>query len=104
MKKSSDKMKKWLTVAGCLAVCAVLAGLIGAQFQKEPVQDAPLPPQSSQMSDVTVEPPKAEKENEIVVTPPEIPAETPSAGSGAVSSGTEQTIQADVSKPEYTGE
>lgn len=104
MKKGNDKMKKWLTVAGCLAVCAVLVGLIGAQFQKGPVQDEPLPTQSAKVSDVTVEPPKAEKEKEIVVMPPEIPSETPSAGSGAVSSGTEQTIQGDVSKPEYTEE
>ena len=105
MKKMNDKMKKWLTVAGCLAVCAVLVGLIGAQFRTEPPKDAPLPGQSSQPPEVTVQTPGTEKENEpVVVTPPEIPTETPATDYGAVSSGTEQTIQGDVGKPKYSEE
>lgn len=102
MKNMNNKTKKWLTVAGGLAMCAVLVVLIGTQFQKDTVKDDPLPTQSSQPSDVTVETPSAEKE--VVVTPPEIPTETPNTNNGAVSSGTEQTIQADPVKPEYTEE
>lgn len=105
MKKMNDKTKKWLTVAGCLAICAVLVALIGGRLRTEPPIDAPLPSQSAQPSDVTVQAPDTEKEKEpVVVTPPEIPTETPAAEGGAVSSGTEQTIQPDPVKPEYTGE
>lgn len=100
MKNMNNKTKKWLTVAGCLVACAVLVGLIGNQFKTEPLTDEPLPSQSSQPSDVTVNAPDTEKEP--VVTLPEIPAEKPNTDNGAVSSGTEQTIQPDPVKPEYT--
>lgn len=95
--------KKWLAVAGCLAVCAVLVFVITGQFQKEPPTDTPLPAASSQPSDVVVAPPEGtapEKKEEVVVKP-QTPSSTPdpNAGSGAVSSGTEQTIQADPVKP-----
>lgn len=101
MKNMNDKTKKWLTVAGCLVVCAVLVGVISTRFKTEPPQDEPLPTQSSQPSDVTVDPGTAEKEKEPVVIPPSTSTPEPS-NNGAVSSGTEQTIQPDVSKPEYT--
>lgn len=101
MKKMNDKTKKWLTVAGCLAICAVLVGLIGGQLRTERPVDAPLPTQSAQPSDVTVQRPDTEKEL-VVVIPPEIPAEPAVTDNGAVSSGTEQTIQGDPVKPEYT--
>lgn len=104
MKNMNDKTKKWLTVTGCLAACAVLVVLIGAQFKTEKPVDAPLPNPSSPVSDVTVTPPAAEKEKDVVVTPPEIPASSQPADNGAVSSGTDQTIQADPVKPEYTEE
>ena len=100
--------KKWLTVAGCLAVCAVLVFLIAGQFGKEPVTDDPLPTGSSQPEDVVVTEPgggddNAEKKDDVEVKP-EIPSVTPtpgaSEGNGAVSSGTEQSIQPDPVKPE----
>ncbi|MEG0486235.1 MAG: DUF6550 family protein, partial [Oscillospiraceae bacterium] len=97
MKNMNDKTKKWLTVTGCLALCAVLVVLIGTQLQKEKPKDKPLPQPSSPVSDVTVSPPAPEKD--IVVTPPEIPAEQSVTDNGAISSGTEQTIQPEVSKP-----
>ena len=102
----NNKMKKWLTVIGCLAICAVLVVLIGQQFKSPKPVDNPLPPQSSDVSNVTVEPSEpdsAEKEKEVVVTPPDT-SQPVSTDNGAVSSGTEQTIQGDVSKPEYTEE
>lgn len=102
--------KKWLAVAGGLALCAVLVVLITGRFQKEPPQEAPLPTTSSQPGGVVVLGPDAsgapesqtpEREDEAPVMKPEIPtpAPTPDAGGGAVSSGTEQTIQPDPVKP-----
>ncbi|WP_166083229.1 DUF6550 family protein [Erysipelothrix anatis] len=106
MKNMNDKKKKWLTVVGCLALCAVLVVLIGQQFKTQSPVDTSLPPQSPEVSDVTVdskEPNSTEKEKEVIVTPPDS-TQPASADNGAVSSGTEQTIQGDVSKPEYTEE
>ena len=103
-----NSTKKWLAVAGGLALCAVLVVLITGQFQKEPPQEAPLPTASSQPGDVVVTPPDASgvpesqtpEEKDEPVMKPEIPSSTPvpDAG-GAVSSGTEQTIQPDPVKP-----
>lgn len=107
MKNMKNSTKKWLTVAGCLAVCAVLVVLIGVRMQTGRPTDAPLPSQSAQPSDVTVEPitkpTETEKEKVIVVPPIEIPdLEEPENG---VDTGTEQTIQPDVlEKPVYTEE
>ena len=111
MKNMNAKTKKWLAIAGGLALCVVLVVLIGQRFQTPEQVDAPLPSQSSEVSDVTVEPPEpdstepdsTEKEKEVVVTPPDT-SQPVSTDNGAVSSGTEQTIQGDVSKPEYTEE
>ena len=106
MKNINDKTKKWLVVAGGLALCAVLVVAITGQFKTEKPTDAPLPSQSSSASDVTVDPSapdSAEKEKDVVI---QIPDATPPASSdnGAVDTGTEQTIQGDVTKPEYTEE
>lgn len=46
----NNKMKKWLTVIGCLAICAVLVVLIGQQFKSPKPVDNPHPPQSSDVS------------------------------------------------------
>lgn len=106
MKNINDKTKKWLVVAGGLALCAVLVVAITGQFKTEKPTDAPLPSQSSSASDVTVDPSapdSAEKEKDVVIQSPDA---TPPASSdnGAVDTGTEQTIQGDVTKPEYTEE
>ena len=56
MKNMNPKMKKWLTVAGGLALCVILVVLIGQRFQTPKPVDDPLPSQSSEVSDVTVDP------------------------------------------------
>ena len=106
MKNMNDKTKKWLTVTGCLTLCAVLVVLIGQQFITPKPVDNPLPPQSSEVSNVAVDPKvpdSTEKEKEVIVTPPDTTQPT-NIDNGAVSNGTEQTIQGDATKPEYTEE
>lgn len=111
-----NSTKKWLTVAGCLAVCAVLVIAIASSFSKDKVTDDPLPPSSSQQSDVVVDPdsstpPPSESgdeqkpEDDVTVRPETPDAGTGTdAGNGADFTGTEQTIQSDPVKPEYTEE
>ena len=104
MNNMKNNKKKWIAVAGCLALCAVLVVLIGQQFKAEKPADTPLSSQSSEMGDVTVDlkEPNSE-EKEVIVTSPDI-TQPENTDNGAVSSGTEQTIQGDVNKPEYTEE
>ena len=67
----NNKMKKWLTVIGCLAICAVLVVLIGQQFKSPKPVDNPHPPQSSDVSNVTVDPKvpqNTEKEKDVTIT------------------------------------
>lgn len=104
MKNMNGKMKKWLVVTGCLALCAVLVVLIGQEFKTTKPVDNPPPSQSSEVSNVTVGPNEPDStEKEVIVTPPDTSKPT-NIDNGAVSSGTEQTIQGDASKPEYTEE
>ena len=104
MKNMNDKTKKWLFIAGGLALSAVLVVAIAGQFRTPPTQDVDIPPQSSSSQDVVVDTPDiAEKENNIEVPPIQIPEESESAN--GVDKGTEQTIQPDVpEKPTYTEE
>ena len=106
MKNMSDKNKRRLVVGVSLAACAILVVLIGSRFMTEPQTDDPIPSQSSEPSDVTVDT-DTEKKSEVVSAPDiSSAAGTDSsvpAGSGD-DSGTEQTIQSDVTKPEYSDE
>ncbi|MDL2294715.1 hypothetical protein LJC60_08860 [Ruminococcaceae bacterium OttesenSCG-928-D13] len=101
------RTKKWLLVAGCLAICAVLVVLIGSSFSTEPVQDDPIIAASDLGGDVTVSPdttPSGSDVTEPAVDTPavvikpstDIPVKTEG---GTVSSGPDQTIQPDVTKP-----
>lgn len=104
MKNMNDKTKRWLLIAGGLALCAVLVVAITGQFKTEKPTDAPLPSQSSTVPDVTVDPnapDNAEKEKAVVVQTPDT-TQPSGSDNGAVGTGTEQTIQGDVTKPEYT--
>lgn len=104
MKNMNDKTKKWLFIAGGLALSAVLMVAIAGQFRTAPIQDVDIPPQSSNSQDVVVDTPDiTEKEDGITVPPIQIPQESESAN--GVDKGTDQTIQPDVpEKPTYTEE
>jgi hypothetical protein len=86
-------------------LCSI-GGTDWQQFKSPKPVDNPLPPQSSDVSNVTVDPKvpqNTEKEKDVTIAPSDTTQPT-STDNGAVSSGTEQTIQGDVSKPEYTEE
>lgn len=104
MKNMNEKTKKWLFIAGGLALSAVLVVAIAGQFRTAPINDVDIPSQSSSSQDVTVDTPDiTEKEDDIVVPPIQIPQESESAN--GVDKGTEQTIQPNTSeKPNYTEE
>ena len=107
MKNMSDKIKRRLVVGVSLAACAILVVLIGSRFMTEPQTDDPIPSQSSEPSDVTVDT-DTEKKSEVVVSAPDISGTSGTDSSisagGGDDSGTEQTIQSDVTKPEYSDE
>ena len=71
----TENTKKWLTVAGCLVVCAILVAVIASSFSKDKVTDDLLPPSSSQQGDVVVDPdsstpPPAESGDCLLYTSP----------------------------------
>lgn len=116
-----NSTKKWLTVAGCLAVCAVLTAVIASSFKKDAVPDDPLPSSSSQQSDVSVKPDSGASETSLpdpiisdigsepikeVSVSPEPPDASSNAESqdSADSTGTEQSIQPDPVEPETPDE
>lgn len=104
MKNMNDKTKKWLIVAGGLAICAVLVVVIAGRFSKPTEEDALLPIQNGDGKDIVVEESNnIEKENQITVSPIEVSEQTDDEN-GAVDKGTEQTIQGDAKKPTYTQE
>ena len=107
-----DSTKKWLAVGCGAAVCIVLVVLIAGSFNKKTALDEPVPSASpSPTASMTVQPPESvspsasvtptEQNKDEVVVPSTPPAavQTPDPASGAVSNGTEQTIQADPVKP-----
>ncbi len=95
--KINDKTKKRLALAASLVLCIVLVVLIGSRFVPEKFVEQPLPSQGSQSDDVTVNT-DAEKEKEVKIAEPDT-SQQANTDNGAVSTGTDQTIQGDVSKP-----
>ena len=103
MKNINEKVKKWLIISGGLVLSAVLFVAIMSQFKAPPINDLDLPDPNSDTQKVAVESPDmTEKENDIKVPPIEIEKELSNAN--GVDKGTEQTIQPDPIKPEYTDE
>ena len=103
MKNINDKIKKWLLISGGLVLSAVLLVAIMSQFKAPSINDLDPPDQNSSTQKVAVETPDiTEKEDDIKVPPIEIEKESNTAN--GVDKGTEQTIQPDPVKPEYTDE
>lgn len=94
------KLKKWGIIAGLGLVCCVLIIAIGGRFVTEPPADDipqatdPVAPVVNPNTDATPKDPATE-----LVIKPET-NQVPSDNGGAVSSGTEQTIQPDPVKPQ----
>lgn len=100
-----NNTKKYFIIMGALAACAVLVGLIAQQFQKDVVEDEPLPTITEEVTDVVVDITVPEQEQtDIIIIAPEVSQDT-TQQEGAVDTGTEQTIQPDIpEKPTYTEE
>lgn len=102
MKKLSDKNKRGLIVAGLSVVCVALVIAISSQFKTEKPKDVMAAPSSAVSSEVSPNPDSskpAEKTDVVIQSNEPATASSKVSGSG-VSSGTKQTIQADVAKPE----
>ena len=103
--KLTDRAKKRLTLTGLGVVCVVLVIAIVSQFQTEQPKDAPIQP-SSTISDAvspvteiptpSVEPTKTPEVTVRPIDPAVTPAKSTDTGD---STGTEQNIQAEVTKP-----
>ncbi len=103
MKNINDRTKRWLLIAGGLALSVVLMVAIMSQFKTPPINDLDLPEQNSSTQKVAVENPDiTEKEDDIKVPP--IQTQEESKTGNGIDKGTEQTIQPDPIKPEYTDE
>jgi hypothetical protein len=103
MKNINNKVKKWLIISGGLVLSMVLFVAIMSQFKVPSINDLDLPDQNSDTQKVAVESPDiTEKEDDIKVPPIEIEKELSNAN--GVDKGTEQIIQPDPIKPEYTDE
>lgn len=113
--KLTEKTKKWLTLAGLSIVSIVLVIAIASQFKTEVPEDPEVQPTQAVSSEITPSadiPASTEKPTEkpterptetlgASVSPIE-PTETPTVTEGAdtgKSTGTEQTIQAEPTKP-----
>lgn len=95
-----NRSKKWLVVAGCLVICAALIALLGNSLPQETPQGDPVLMTDKTPSDAGTggADVKTDDTPAVVVKPNQ---GTPAAsGNGAVSRGTEQTIQPDVTSPE----
>lgn len=102
MKKLSEKNIRRLTIAGLGVVCVALVIAISSQFHAEKPKDntAALSPKVSDEINVKPETDKIADQTDVIVSASK-PSASSSQGSGSgVSSGTKQTIQSDVSKPE----
>ena len=97
--KLTDKTKKRLTIAGLGLVCVVLVIAIASQFEPEAPKEVSIQPSSKVSDEVNPAELIPSLSTEINV-PPINPAvvSAPSADTGD-SAGTEQIIQAEVTKP-----
>ena len=104
----NNRTKKCLLITACLALCAVMVVLITNRFEREDITDDPITVADIPVSDITINAvaePSVANDPIPVVVKPEIPMPTEyTSGNNAVYTGTEQTIQPDIVKPEYDEE
>ena|GEM_PF-553749 len=99
MKKKSGKR---FVIAGGILLMAVLMIVIGRRFQSKPVAEDVLPTDNKESSEVTVKTPENQEKvesvkGEVTITVAPVTKEAANEGSGSVDTGTNQTIQPDVS-------
>ena len=102
MKKLSDKNKRKLTIAGLGVVCVALIIAISSQFHVAKQKYNTAVSSSTVSDEISVKPESDKTADQTNVTVPSSKPSTESsqASGNGVSSGTKQTIQSDVSKPE----
>lgn len=99
--KLTDKTKKRLTVAGLGVVCVVLVIAIASQFKTEAPKDVTVQP-SSTVSDAvspSIPPVESSKAPEVNAQPIDPAAASAQSTDTGDSTGTEQSIQAEDTKP-----
>lgn len=99
--KLTDKTKKRLTVAGLGVVCVVLVIAIASQFKTEAPKDVTVQPSSSVSDAVnpSIPPAESSKAPEVNAQPINPAAASAQSTDTGDSTGTEQSIQAEVTKP-----
>ena len=98
-----DKTKRNLVIGASLLISATLIVMIANEFRKPPTEDVGIGKDPSQSTDIVVdEPDITEKEDEVNPIIPTIPDDEEITSGD--DTGTEQTIQPDPVKPEYTEE
>ena len=102
MKKLSDQNKRRLTVAGLGVVCVALMIAISSRFHIEKPKDNTAASSFTVSDEVNVKPEsdKTADQTDVTVPASEASASSSQASGSGVSSGTKQSIQSDVSKPE----
>lgn len=99
--KITDRTKKWLTIAGLGVVCVVLGIVIASQFKTEEPKEVSVQPSSTVSDAVNPGTPSAGQTNTHEVNAQPIDSTVtpaPSTDTGDPT-GTEQSIQAEVTKP-----
>lgn len=99
--KITDRTKKWLTIAGLGVVCVVLVIVIASQFKTEEPKEVSVQPSSTAVDAVTPSTPSTGPTNTQEVNAQPIDSTVTSATSTDTgdSTGTDQSIQAEVTKP-----
>lgn len=107
MKNTKNNVKKWITIIGCLAACAVMVVLISKQFQNKDVNDELLKSKEYEIENITF---NTEQNLETEIKDEELTIKTEGlikeekSDESELSSDEKQSIQEDVKKPEYTEE
>ena len=99
--KITDRTKKWLTIAGLGVVCVVLVIVIASQFKTEEPKEVSVQPSSTALDAVTPSTPSTGPTNtqEVNAQPIDSTVTPATSKDTGDSTGTDQSIQAEVTKP-----